>query len=223
LRRSDFTWHDVLSSVFRALVAVPFGFSLTQIMQPDAAMPLAFLLGTFPTGTLLRVGRRVASQRFALGEEDNLANELEKLQGLAKSRAERLADQGITTIQQLAWADPLDLAIRTNASFNDVVDWVSQALLWVYFEEKVRALYKLGLRGAQEVAALFDTEREAKQILSAKPSASEKQKADADLLQVKDTIAQAAKALDMPEAAVRTTLQMVDDDPYAQFLYSVWN
>ena len=46
---------------------------------------------------------------------------------------ERYKDEGITTICGLAYADPIDLTIRTNFDFNYVVDCVSQALMWIYF------------------------------------------------------------------------------------------
>ena len=204
LRRRDFTRHDIFNSIFRMLIAVPFGASLGAFFQDVAGVPLAFLLGTFPTTTIVRFGRRIASQNLALREDVVLANELERLQGLAKADAERLADEGIASIQQLAWCDPLDLAIRTNIDFNNIVDWVSQSLLWIYFEEKTPELYKLSLRGAQEVVALLDAEQGAKDHVAA-------------------VITEAVKVLGISEPAVRATLMQVREDPYTKFLCAVWH
>ena len=80
------------------------------------------------------------------------------MQSIGKSNAERFKDEGVTTISGLAYADPIDLTIRTNFDFNYVVDCVSQALMWIYFGKKkdYAKLFPLSLRGAQEVAAVMD-------------------------------------------------------------------
>ncbi len=115
LRNRDLTFHDVYNCVFRFLIALPFGFSLGKWVTGDSAIALAFLLGTFPTGTLFKIGRRLAVQQFKLGEDPGEAsNELEKLQCVSRSSAERFIDEGVTTIAELAWSDPVDLTLRTN-------------------------------------------------------------------------------------------------------------
>jgi hypothetical protein len=210
LRRRDFTVTDVYYYVFRLLLAIPFGWALTRAKLPlQMGIPLAFFLGCFPTTTLFTIGRRIVSQQLKLGDDAaSGALELESLQSIGKSNAERFKDEGITTISELAYADPIDLTIRTNFDFNYVADCVSQALVWIYFgkHEDSAKLYPLSLRGAQEVAAvvkwLDDPDR----------------KAFAD-----KTVADAAGILKISDGALRMTLYQISLDPYTEFLVNVWD
>ena len=156
LRRRDFTVSDVYNAVFRILIASPFGWAFAQIVKTDVGVPLAFLLGAFPTGVLFTIARRLAATKLGVSDDQNSGMlELEKLQSLTKTNAERFFDEGISTIVQLAYADPIEVTIRTNFDFNYVLDCVSQALLWIYFEEKTHVLAVYSLRGAQEASNLI--------------------------------------------------------------------
>lgn len=205
LRRRDFTSSDLYYYLFRLLLCVPFGWSLTRFKNDlTTGIPIAFFLGAFPTRTLFTAARRIAAEWLKLGENpDSGALELEKLPTIAKDNAERFKDEGITTISQLAYSDPVDLTIRTNFDFNYVIDCVSQALLWIYIPQ-VDALNLLSIRGAQEVAALVSW-------IHADPNTK-----------AKATLQAAAKKLDIPEDALFTTLYQVALDPYTQFLVNAW-
>lgn len=155
-RRRDITAGDVYGHVFRILLAAPFGWAIAQFAKDYAGIPLAFLVGAFPTQTLFKISRRLADQKLGLADEpDKKQSELEKLQSIGKPAAERFAEEGIEMIVQLAYADPVDLTIRTNFDFAYVIDCASQALLWIYFEENTKKLYKFSLRGAQEAGNLW--------------------------------------------------------------------
>ena len=107
LRNRDLTFHDVYGCVFRFLIALPFGFALSKWAPDNFGIPLAFLLGTFPTGTLFKIGRRLAVQQLKLGEDAaEASNELEKLQSVSRSSAERFMDEGINTIAEPASGCP---------------------------------------------------------------------------------------------------------------------
>src|SRR5438132_986517 len=84
-------------------------------------------------------------------------SELEKLQGIDTRTAERFADEGITTIVQFAYADPVELTMRcASFTFSFVVDCSSQALAWIYFGDNLAKLRDCSLRGAQEIANLIE-------------------------------------------------------------------
>jgi hypothetical protein len=208
LRRRDFTVSDVYYYVFRLLLSVPFGWALTRsTVTLQVGIPLAFFLGSFPTTTLFTIARRLGSQQLKLGDDASSGTlELENLQSIGKPNAERFKDEGITTICGLAYADPIDLTIRTNFDFNYVVDCVSQALMWIYFGKDCQALFPLSLRGAQEVSALvtwLDDPRH-------KESATQ-------------TLVDAASRLNVSQGALRTTLCQIAEDPYSKFLVNVWS
>ncbi|HET8924378.1 MAG TPA: hypothetical protein VFN26_15435 [Candidatus Acidoferrum sp.] len=209
LRNRDLTFHDMYGSVFRFLIALPFGFFLSKWATGEFGAPLAFLLGTFPTGTLFKIGRRLAVQQFKLGEDAGEAsNELEKLQCVSRSSAERFMDEGINTIAELAWSDPVDLTLRTNKEFDYVIDCASQALVWVYFEDKTRDLYKLSLRTAHEVTSL---------VYSLQSSNLDQR------TQANETLSEAAKTLGMESNALLNTLRQIEEDPFVQFLVAIWH
>jgi hypothetical protein len=207
-RTGDFTAHDAYGGTYRFLIAIPLGISLASFARDDVGIGIAFLLGAFPTTSLFTIARRLVNKQFGVGEtQENGSLELEKLQCVGRSNAERYVDEGITTIAELAWADPIDLTIRTNRQLNFVVDSVSQALLWVYFEDRVKQLYPLSLRGAQEVCTLMSD------LKSKEP----KKKAAA-----KKNLAKGAEVLKMDKESFLYTLVAVKDDPYAKFLFDIW-
>ena len=206
-RTGDFTPHDLYSGLYRFLIAIPLGVSLAAFAKDEVGVAIAFLLAAFPTTTLFTFSRRLVSKNLKLGEkEENGRLELEKLQGIGRTNAERYLDEGISTIAELAWSNPIDLTVRTNRDLNFVIDSISQALLWLYFED-VQKLYPLSLRGAQEVCTLF-------------------QELDSEDLQVKHAAEHALKIaaarVGLDEKAFRYSLETVKDDPYAQFLFSIW-
>lgn len=204
----DFTKHNVYNGVYRLLIAIPIGFSFSALASPSLGVPLAFLLGAFPTQTLMKFARRLVLQRMKLGEEETDGpTELAKLQGIGKENAERFQQVDVTTIVQLAWADPVELTIRTNLDFNYIIDCISQALLWVYFTDDTKELYAFSLRGAQEVRYLY------KKLKSKKSGLKE---------QAKEAIEAAAKKLHMSEGSLKHTLEQIAGDPYTKFISDVW-
>jgi hypothetical protein len=207
-RTGDFTAHDVYSGIYRFLIAIPLGISLATFLKDDVGVGVAFLLAAFPTATLFKFSRRLTSQKLGLGEgKEGGTLELEKLQCVGRSNAERYLDEGVSTIAELAWADPIDLTVRTNREFNFVIDSISQALLWVYFQDGVKKLYPLSLRGAQEVCTFLDD-------------------LDSDEPKIKRAAEQnlktAAGLMGLEEQSFLYTLITVKDDPYAQFLFGIW-
>jgi hypothetical protein len=214
LRRRDFTTSDVYYYVFRILLAIPFAWSITAISVEGqtlgllGSIPLAFFLGAFPTTTLFKIARRFGAQTLKLGDDQTTGNlELEKLQSIGKSNAERFQDEGITTITALAYTDPVDLTIRTNFDFSYVVDCVSQALGWIYFQEDSAKLLALSMRGAQEITNVVRWARDA----------SDPRQASAE-----QAILDAATKLGLSDMAFRATLAQIVADPYSEFLVNVW-
>ncbi len=214
LRRSLAPAHLWWAS-FRFVIAVPMAYALTGYFKEDVGVPTAFLLGVFPTQWLIGFSRKVARKWMNFGEgPEGQESELQTLQSMDPRMAERLADENILTNLQLAYADPIVLSIRTNLGFNTVVDFVSQALLWIYLEDDVKKLWKLGLRGAQEVRSLWDELHE-----RTGETAAEK----AELKQLAEKTLDAAVAeLASDKAALRNTFGQVALDPYTTLLANIW-
>jgi hypothetical protein len=196
-------------SSWRLVMAVPMALAVVKLFAADLAVPIAFLLGSFPTRSISTVARRFARRTMNLGaDEQNAESELQKLQGVDTRIAERFADEGITTILQLAYADPVELTMRcASFSFSFVVDVISQALAWIYLGDDLAKLRPSSLRGAQEIASLI-TELDG-------DDANEQRLARA-------TLNAAAAIVGVPAENFETTLREIADDPYTQFLREIW-
>jgi hypothetical protein len=220
LRRRDFSSSDMYYYVFRILLAIPFAWAIAavsadgKVLGLAASIPLAFFLGAFPTQTLFTIARRIGAQQLKLGDSqvDSGSLELETLQSVGKSSAERFKDEGVATITSLAYSDPIDLTIRTNFDFNYVVDCVSQALAWIYFQKDCEKLYEFSLRGAQEIISVT---RSADGTDGVNDLAVQNRSVQ--------TIKDAATKMGLSLDAFRSTLDQIADDPYARFLYNVWH
>lgn len=70
----------------------------------------------------------------------------------------RLEEEGIENIENLATADPIDLAVRTQYPLKTIVDWVDQAMAFDRLGEKASTLRQEGLiSGAIDLAWLSPT------------------------------------------------------------------
>ncbi len=212
LRRRDFSPGDIYNGVFRFLIAAPFGVALAAVAKDAVGIPLAFLIGVFPTTTLFTMGRRIASKLLSVEDQAAGQSELETLQNIGKANTERFSDEGVTTIAELAWIDPVDLAVRTNFDFNYVADCMSQALLAVYVGTDIRKLALFSLRGAMEAGALIKDMGE--DIEKANPTAAQRD--------ARKALTEAAAALKIDPKALRYTLTCVAEDPYTKFIWNVW-
>jgi hypothetical protein len=209
LRRRDLGPGDVYNCVFRFLIAAPFGVALAAVTKDVVGIPLAFLIGVFPTTTLFTIGRRIASKALSVEDHASGQSELETLQNIGKANAEHFADEGVTTIAELAWTDPVDLAVRTNFDFNYVTDCMSQALLAVYVGTDIRKLALFSLRGAMEAGGLIEDMGE--DIEEPDPTAAQRD--------ARKALTEAAAALKIDPQALRYTLTCVAEDPYTLFIW----
>jgi hypothetical protein len=208
LRRRDFTTTDVYNYSFRLLISIPFSWALARILTESAGLPVAFFIGAFPTSTLFQIARRIGAKQLNLADDpDTGALELEKLPSINKKNAERFQDEGINTVSQLAYCDPIDLTFRTNFDFNYVVDCVSQALLAIYFPTQGAILCSYSLRGSQETGTF---------VAQLRGQTGDQQQG----LEVLNSL---AAALNLPAAALKLTFEQVADDPYNKFLQQVWH
>jgi hypothetical protein len=200
----------VTSAALRFAVAVPLAYAFGSLVTAELKIFVAFAISAFPTRALLTITRRLFRRKLDLGDANERAeSELEKLQGVDTRVAERFADEGYTTILQLAYADPIELTMRCSSfGFSFVTDCASQALAWIYLEDRLATLRVMSLRGAQEIANFVDELAD---------------DSDPQVLQERRTLlAAAADTLNVPAPALARTFQEIAGDPYTEFLRSVW-
>ncbi len=63
--------------------------------------------------------RRLANTKLNIGDtHDESTDDLVKLQSINRAIVERLANEDITTVTQIAYRDPVRLVMRSNLTFN---------------------------------------------------------------------------------------------------------
>jgi hypothetical protein len=219
MQERQLTPYDLYTGCVRLIVAVPVALSFAALfqgaLQAHALPAVAFMLGAFPTTTLLTFMRRTAASKLNLGESfDNPARSLVQLQGIERDEAEIFSAEGVCTILQLAYSDPVDLTIRTGFSFSYVVDCCSQALAWLCLPEAIAKLRRFGIRGAQEILTF---------VMEYPPDTNgNKVKMTRDQRLALKTLEAAATDLGMDKDALLRVFYEIAYDPYTLFLYSAW-
>ncbi len=198
---------DVYWGGFRFAVAVPMAYAFASVFDEALAGAVAFLLGAFPTRVILEFSRKVLGDKIGIGGEEPEGSELLDLQGMDRRACRLFSQQGTTTNLQLAYCDPIQLSVRTGLSFVFVMDCVSQALLWIYVEDKLANLRKFGQRGAQEVCNLQTY------LESDDEATSEEAEAIVQAL---------ATELEIESVVLEGVIYEVAKDPQTTFLHSLW-
>jgi hypothetical protein len=205
---ADLSPGDLFWASFRFAIAIPLGYAISQFAAESIGPAIAFLLGAFPTNSLFSILRKLGREKLNLGEgSGNVESELQVLHGIDARKAERFAEEGITTVSQLAYFDPIRLTIRTNLGYSYIVDCVGQALLWIYTEQDEDKWRKVGLRSAFEIINLWN-------------AFTGNIQADRD--KAVAIIRLLASQLTTDEMAVRNVIEEVAGDPYSEFIYNTW-
>jgi hypothetical protein len=89
------------------------------------------ILNLSPTGVTTFSGG-VHMMRLLEPTAEETSNDIVKLQGINRWIIERLSNEDITTVTQIAYCDPIRLIMRSNLTFNFVTDCMNQALAVIY-------------------------------------------------------------------------------------------
>jgi hypothetical protein len=212
-RRLDLAPSDIQSCVLRLIIAVPMGYAFSSIAAKDVGPFIAFALGAFPFSTLSSTLQRITSKSLNIEPQGNeVSDDIVKLQGVDRAIVDRLANEDIRTITQVAYCDPVHITMRSNLSFNFVTDCMNQALAWMYLQDDLDKLRPLGLRGAVEIKHFV----EEFDCVGTEPN---------ELLDHDNAVAalpKIAAALNQDPTTVQLVFRNIAEDPYTAFLYEIW-
>jgi hypothetical protein len=226
MQRRNLSRADILRSTLRLLVSIPLGFAFSALLNANLAPFIAFAIGAFPLQEINTILQRLARQRLELPTpESSNESRVVVLFGIDNSIAERIEDADITTVAQLAWCDPIQLTMRSNLQFGYVIDIMSQALAWVYFESKLKTLSTVGLRGAIEIRTML--RRIAGDDLKGGGRSAAKllRKHDKDPLEKAAAISalkNAATIAKVDSLALTSAFLEIAKDPFTEFLDTCW-
>jgi hypothetical protein len=212
-RSSDLSPFHLNQASLRLLLIVPIAYIFADFFKAEFGYLIAFALGAFPVKELWKVIRDQAKRTLKIGEEEKgKAAGLIELQGVDKAIAERFEIEGITTIEQLAYSDPIDITIRTGIGFSLVSDFISQALAWIYLEWDLPKARRYSLRGALEVKGLFEEiDHDEKDEESVR---------DAEIARF--TLKSLAGELKLDDRVLERSLRSIVDDPHYLFISEIW-
>ena len=211
--RADLTPRSLLIGAFRILIAVPLAYAISHVYpinDKHSEAAVAFLLGLFPTETVMMIGRRALAKLISTpGLPEDVQTEIQQLKSVDVNAAERFGEEGITSVLQLAYADPVRLAIRTNLGFSYIIGVAGEALLWTYLQKETPSLRRFGITGAYECRMLWEDLKTDSNPL-AQNRARRVVEGIAAVLQV-NTV-----------EAVYNIFYQVAEDPYTEFARKIW-
>ncbi|ODT85065.1 MAG: hypothetical protein ABS69_01255 [Nitrosomonadales bacterium SCN 54-20] len=123
-------------------------------------LPLvAFFLGFYPKRAELGIERIVVKlTRDIIPAMSYRALPLSMLAGMSYSHELRLEREGFDNIENLSNADPVDLAIRTYFSYNQLKQWIDQAWLASHLREDYPGfVQRTGITNSEELHCFFST------------------------------------------------------------------
>ena len=193
----------------RLIAGVLAGPALSAALADPLRTPVAFAVGAFPLAWIQSAFRGLARKRLEGLIEDQPAEQatLQLLQGATGPIVERLAEEGITSTQHLALADPLRLFLRTNLELTVILDLIDQAGLHLYVGAKLSALRAVGIRSAIEFAEIYDY------LDSDDP---------AERRRGKELVALVANTLSTDDSAVLKLVDTLYEDPQVSFVWDLW-
>ena len=232
-RQNDMVTSDINRATLRLLVSLPFGFAvsafaggLTGSTVSLSSGVLAFFVGAFPTDTVLKFMRRTAAVPLKLDADtgEDGVKQLTKIDGISVPIAERLIDEGVKTNLQLAYADPVALAIKSGMDFSFILMCCGQALVRIYFnDDQMKIVQKYGLRTGFEISALNDALQSYNKVIDdaakAGTTATAPNSAQAAAKRQLDNF---ARELALDANSTRFILDQIAGDPYTTFVWWMW-
>jgi len=194
----------------RLLVSPVWGGLAATSLKDPADLIVAFGLGAFPLKQLWGFTKSRVEERLKIGEEALQAEgpTLHNIQGMRKEMIERLEEEGITSAQYLANADPIKLLLKTGFEWKVILDIIDQAILFMYIGDKMTKLRPIGIRGSIE---LLDLGYKLENVENIK----EHQQAEKVVLLIVDKLGE-------DPAAVTNLIQTLTTDPRADFVWTLW-
>lgn len=211
--RRDMFWNDVLLGALRIALSIAIGYAISSIAQDHVGPFIAFVSAALPVEIIAMIGRRYLNKTFnldigAAATGTSNTDQLISLSGIDAVIADRIADADITSISQLAYCDPIQLAMRTNLNFAFLLDGISQAQAWLYIGSNIKNVCSMGFRGAYELKTFYDEKR------LAAPT-------DRDRFEILAN--DVAERLKISSVAFENLLSQVAEDPYTKFMVEVFS
>ncbi|MDH3715887.1 MAG: hypothetical protein OET44_18800, partial [Gammaproteobacteria bacterium] len=133
------------------LIALMLLFLLGTSGTEQYIVVVAFLAGMFPERALNFLREKVKIFSRHQGAADELP--LEMIEGINLFHISRLNEIGIDNAQNLARSSLIDILLKTPFNAMQIIDWIAQAMLCVYFKDGIHSLRNIGVRTVFDLRA----------------------------------------------------------------------
>lgn len=133
--------------------------------SPSMLALYAFFAGMFPQRALQYLQDKIHFMK--LNEKKNAEPlPLQMIEGIGMFERTRFLEVGVDNAQNLAKSNFIELIIRTPFTPREIIDWIGQARLYIYFKEDIKHLRKAGIRTIFNLQLLGTDERNFDKIAS---------------------------------------------------------
>ncbi|MBI5477103.1 MAG: hypothetical protein HY964_10260 [Ignavibacteriales bacterium] len=205
----DLTPTSIYYLWLRLLIGGILGYVSMNMFDESYEILVAFGLGAFPIENIRDMLRQTVVKKFEVKDKEKEGEPptLQKLQGMTTEVIERLEEEGITSVQGLAMANPVKLLLKTNFEWTMILDLMDQALLFNYVGDKYEKLRTLGIRSSIEVAEIQDY------LYDEDPK--EKMKGE-------KIIELVAAKLEEDKQGIYKLVDTIAEDPQVLFIWELW-
>jgi hypothetical protein len=196
----------------------------------DFILFLSFGVGFLPYSEIVRWIRVQTQSRLSSGKDDASgaaatgSAELSEIAGIGFDEIDRLHEENIKNIQQLAFCNPLETHFSTNYPLKTIIDWTDQALLRLYLDkEQVDKLKPMGIRGAIEMAQVRRRIREFEGGIEKATAAGDVAAATALAADMAAFLASVAAATGTDQSALCYLAYQLSEDPHIAFIYFLYD
>lgn len=227
----DLTPAQLYESAWRLAGSIPTGYAFSLLVTESVAGMVAFAVSAFPFRDVRQMIRKAMLRKAmeqaaaADGKAPTLQGRIsETIAGMSDDTIARLEELGIITCQDLAYADPVRLMIRTGVPLRLVLAWIDRALVAVYAPTYVAALGALGFPCALDLCEFYTIRCDG--LRNAYPKSNgltPSTLTEAEVAAHAAAVTALAKKLDVPESLLTDhMLRSIFSDPHTQFLIRVW-
>lgn len=148
---SVFYWAG-LRMILAAIVALVLSFifggeGMTGVLDPDNVIPwLSLDTGMFPDRIINYLSKRFSSLFSNKYDVNSRHLSLENIEGITLRHKERLSEENIESVQNLASASLTELIVNTPYEPRQILDWIGQAKLLCYAKVHAEKFRSVGIR-----------------------------------------------------------------------------
>lgn len=154
-------YSSALRIIFASLLSLMLSYTLETLPTAGYTRELlpaiAFISGMLPDNTFRYIKERI-STFIETGMKTSHDLPLEMIEGINVFHKLRLGEVGIDNAQNLAESNLIELILKTPFNPSQLIDWIAQAKLYVYFKDNIDSLRALGIRTVFDLHSLCDNE-----------------------------------------------------------------